>query len=175
MELCCERVVLRLEPQHDRLKVCDPASEPLVLVEEARVASDIPKESLGHREKSSAHLVGMVRNGAPQGIIKRHRCWFQGDTTGPFGQLRTAVRDNGDMASPARSVRPIAVWPCQSICRWNPTGEVWLDAASAALRVFRCEGCGSEWVRTEAWTPVDVDGHIPPSVAAEHEMDGDAR
>jgi len=74
------------------------------------------------------------------------------------------------MATPPRSSRPVEAWPCQSICVWNPTAEVWLDPASGALRVFRCAGCGSEWVRTEAWTPVDAGGRVPPEVVAERDV-----
>jgi hypothetical protein len=73
------------------------------------------------------------------------------------------------MPSPPRPARPVEAWPCQSICLWDPTGEVWLDATCGALRVFRCAGCGSEWVRTEPWTPVDAAGQVPPAVVAERE------
>lgn len=61
----------------------------------------------------------------------------------------------------------LAAEPCQSVCRWAAQGE-WLDDASGGgLRLFACAGCGSEWVRTEAWTPADVDGDVPVEVAAE--------
>jgi hypothetical protein len=50
VQLRCQGVVLRLETQDHRLKIGDPTSKSLVLVKEARVASDIPKERLGHRE-----------------------------------------------------------------------------------------------------------------------------
>jgi hypothetical protein len=64
-------------------------------------------------------------------------------------------------------VRPLEVSPCQSICRWSATGVGWPVAAQRDLRVFRCSGCGSEWVRTEAWTPVDAEGQVPPDIASE--------
>ena len=35
------------------------------------------------------------------------------------------------------------------------------------MRVFSCAGCGSEWVRAEAWTPADADGDVAADVAAE--------
>jgi hypothetical protein len=50
VQLRDQGVVLRLEPQHNGLEICHPAPETLVLVKEARVASYIPKERLGHRE-----------------------------------------------------------------------------------------------------------------------------
>jgi hypothetical protein len=63
--------------------------------------------------------------------------------------------------------RLVETHPCQRICVWRPTGDVWLDARSQPLRVFACAGCGSEWVRTEGWTPADANGVVPPEVAAE--------
>ena len=39
------------------------------------------------------------------------------------------------------------------------------DGDTAA--VFACTGCGSEWLRSELWTPVDADGHVPPGITAE--------
>ena len=72
--------------------------------------------------------------------------------------------------------RPVQAWPCQSVCVWAATGETWrlprdddsVDQGEAPdLRVFACSACGSEWVRTEAWTPVDAHGVVPPGVLAE--------
>ena len=121
MKLCCKRVVLRLEPQHDRLEVCDPTSETLVLVEEAGIASDIPKESLGHREISSAHLVDGPELGHAR-VIARPRCCFQSDTEWSFGQLSRA----DDMANCERHVRwgpaPANRRPAQ---RWGRCGRRW--------------------------------------------------
>lgn len=73
------------------------------------------------------------------------------------------------MTSFAQQPRPVEAYPCQSVCVWRATGDVWLDARSGALRVFRCAGCGSEWVRTEAWTPVDAAGGVPSEIAAERD------
>ena len=65
--------------------------------------------------------------------------------------------------------RPLEVWPCQSVCRWAGTGEVWQPptAGGVPLRVFACSGCGSEWVRSEVWTPVNAHGDVPPAVEQE--------
>ena len=73
------------------------------------------------------------------------------------------------MPSRATSPRPLEVWPCQSICAWSQTGERWVDdtACGPPLLVFGCEGCGSEWVRTQAWTPIDVHGVVPVAVQFE--------
>ncbi|HSK25406.1 MAG TPA: hypothetical protein VK894_00670 [Jiangellales bacterium] len=52
--------------------------------------------------------------------------------------------------------------PCQAACAWTTTG-----ARLDGRPLFRCGGCGSEWVRGVGWTPVDADGRVPPAVAAE--------
>ena len=67
--------------------------------------------------------------------------------------------------------RDVETWPCQSICVWSATGETWLGRDGDALPVFCCAGCGSEWVRTEPWTPVDATGVVPAEVAAERARD----
>ena len=68
-----------------------------------------------------------------------------------------------------RTPRAVEAWPCQSVCVWRATGEVWAPERTdeAPLRVFACAGCGSEWVRTEPWTPIDAHGVVPVEVAAE--------
>ena len=38
------------------------------------------------------------------------------------------------------------------------------------LPLFACSGCGSEWVRSQGWTPIDADGRIPPEVQAERAL-----
>ncbi len=73
------------------------------------------------------------------------------------------------MPLPGRPTRQLQVWPCQSSCRWQVTDDGWLDAAAETLRLFRCAGCGSEWVRTEGWTPVDADGQVPPAVVIDRD------
>jgi len=79
--------------------------------------------------------------------------------------------DTGAMNAPTQPARPVDAWPCQSICVWARTDEVWVADAGGVLHVFRCTGCSSEWVRTEAWTPVDADGRVPPDVVAERGLD----
>jgi len=64
-------------------------------------------------------------------------------------------------------VRSVESWPCQSICVWRRTGARWYDERVGELSVFSCAGCGSEWVRTEPWTPIDVTGQVPAAVAVE--------
>jgi len=59
-------------------------------------------------------------------------------------------------------VRPLEIRPCRSVCTWSDGGSV-LDG----LPLFVCGGCGSEWIRTQAWTPIGADGVVPPDVAAE--------
>lgn len=52
--------------------------------------------------------------------------------------------------------------PCLSLCDWSPTGEV-----RDGDLVFACAGCTSEWVRTEGWTPRNLDGSIATAVTEE--------
>ena len=61
-------------------------------------------------------------------------------------------------------MRALAVSPCRGICTWAPTGAT---VGPARLALFACGGCGSEWVRTEAWTPVGAEGQVDAAVAAE--------
>jgi hypothetical protein len=49
---------------------------------------------------------------------------------------------------------------CRSLCGWDDTGRR-LDGE----RLFACSGCGSEWVPSQAWTPVDYTGVVPDPVA----------
>ncbi len=56
----------------------------------------------------------------------------------------------------------LRAFPCQHKCDWRPAGEV-RDGG----RLFACRGCGSEWLRTEPWTPRNADGTITPEVLAE--------
>jgi hypothetical protein len=51
---------------------------------------------------------------------------------------------------------------CRRLCSWSGTEEL-LDGQ----RLFRCAGCGSEWVRTEPWTPIDHTGEVPDAVQEE--------
>ncbi len=72
------------------------------------------------------------------------------------------------MSTDAFAPRALQTWPCQSVCGWRSTGEVWAaPPQEAELAVFKCQGCGSEWVRTEPWTPIDATGVVPEEVAAE--------
>jgi len=55
--------------------------------------------------------------------------------------------------------RPLTISGCQALCAWRDTGTH-LDGE----RLFACAGCGSEWVPSEAWTPVDHTGEVPAAV-----------
>ncbi|HWH29712.1 MAG TPA: hypothetical protein VNU26_12230 [Mycobacteriales bacterium] len=56
----------------------------------------------------------------------------------------------------------LVVHACRSLCQWAPTGST-----TGGLRLFACAGCGSEWVRTEPWSPRQADGSWPPGVREE--------
>ncbi len=49
---------------------------------------------------------------------------------------------------------------CRSQCRWLDTGE-----RLAGEPLFACGGCGSQWVPSEPWTPIDYEGRVPDAVA----------
>lgn len=74
-----------------------------------------------------------------------------------------------DPSSPLAPARSVSSWPCQSVCVWRPTGDTWHAQEHEDLRVFACSACGSEWVRTESWTPIDAQGQVPEAVLAERE------
>jgi hypothetical protein len=72
------------------------------------------------------------------------------------------------MSEPLAGARVLAAEPCQSVCVWTRTEEsVVVGAAGDPAAVFVCTGCGSEWLRSELWTPIDADGQVPPEITAE--------
>lgn len=62
---------------------------------------------------------------------------------------------------------PLAVHPCRDLCTWRPATHARTCEIRDGLPLFRCRGCGSEWIRTEGWTPADADGRVPAGVLAE--------
>lgn len=56
----------------------------------------------------------------------------------------------------------LAVHPCRSLCAWYAT-----PIRLRRLPVLACRGCGSQWIRSEPWTPIDHTGTIPDIVLAE--------
>ena len=58
--------------------------------------------------------------------------------------------------------RELVISPCQARCAWSTSG----DRLGGDL-LFACSACGSEWVASEAWTPVDWQGVVPEAVEAE--------
>jgi len=63
-----------------------------------------------------------------------------------------------DVTPPA--TRSLVVSGCRRLCGWHDTGGL-LDGEP----LFACDGCGSEWVPSQAWTPVDYTGEVPAPVA----------
>ena len=55
----------------------------------------------------------------------------------------------------------LAVHPCRRECRWRPTSR-----RLGPEPLFACTSCGSEWVASQPWTPVDADGTRHLSVTA---------
>lgn len=60
--------------------------------------------------------------------------------------------------------RSLQISSCRSKCSWARTDET-IDAEA----VFTCAACGSEWVASEAWTPIDWTGRVPATVQRERE------
>jgi hypothetical protein len=58
-----------------------------------------------------------------------------------------------------RMGRPLEIAACRSACAWDTTGEHLDDEP-----LFACSGCGSEWVPSEPWTPIDWTGRVPEPV-----------
>lgn len=56
--------------------------------------------------------------------------------------------------------RALEIARCRALCSWHATGDR-LDAEP----LFACAGCGSEWVPSQSWTPVDHTGTVPAQVA----------
>jgi hypothetical protein len=56
--------------------------------------------------------------------------------------------------------RPLVIASCRSLCAWGVT-----DARLEEEQVFACSGCGSEWVPSQPWTPIDHTGGVPAAVA----------
>jgi hypothetical protein len=56
-------------------------------------------------------------------------------------------------------VRPLEISACRSQCSWQDTGQ-----ELAGEQLFACAGCGSEWVASQPWTPVDHTGAVPEPV-----------
>lgn len=56
----------------------------------------------------------------------------------------------------------LRVSPCRTLCDWRPT-----RGAEGGLRTFACAGCGSQWRRTEGWTPRQADGTVSSAVRDE--------
>jgi hypothetical protein len=73
-----------------------------------------------------------------------------------------ATDSSPDQDPPDPSPPPLAMAPCRTLCSWGHTGRL-----RGGLPLFACSGCGSEWVRSEAWKPIDADGVVPEPVAAE--------
>ncbi len=82
-------------------------------------------------------------------------CAFKSPTRGGRGQSVRPVAWTRER--PAR--RPLEIAACRQLCSWHGTGEH-LDGE----RLFACAGCGSEWVVSEPWTPIDWTGTVPEPV-----------
>jgi hypothetical protein len=65
----------------------------------------------------------------------------------------------GLLGTVAAVARPLAIFACRSSCAWQETEET-LESE----RLFACAGCGSEWVPSEPWTPIDWTGAVPEPV-----------
>jgi hypothetical protein len=55
----------------------------------------------------------------------------------------------------------LVVNPCQKQCRWRPA-----ERRHTGERLFHCTSCGSQWVPSQPWAPVDADGSRAPELLA---------
>ena len=58
----------------------------------------------------------------------------------------------------------LRVRPCRSVCDWARTPDRY-----DGQPVLACRGCGSQWVRSEPWTPAQADGTVPDVVREERQ------
>ena len=63
--------------------------------------------------------------------------------------------------------RPLEIAACRRLCAWQDSGRL-----LAGEPLFGCSGCGSEWVPSQQWTPVDYTGEVPAPVAAARRLRG---
>ena len=63
---------------------------------------------------------------------------------------------------------PLRVKPCRGECAWREAPDRKRRSAED-LALFECAGCGTQWVRSLAWTPIDADGTVTSAVAQEAE------
>jgi len=54
--------------------------------------------------------------------------------------------------------------PCRQECRWRLA-----ERRHDGERLFACTSCGSQWVRSQPWVPIDADGSRHPDLVAEVE------
>jgi hypothetical protein len=88
------------------------------------------------------------------------RLYSQSPTPPPRGQSRRLLPASTRYRAHVDPRLEIAA--CRRLCSWARTEES-LDGEP----VFRCDGCGSEWVASEHWTPIDHTGVVPEAVQAE--------
>jgi hypothetical protein len=61
----------------------------------------------------------------------------------------------------------LRVSACRRLCRWSAT-----RGRLGGEQVFACAGCGSQWVASEPWTPIDHTGVVPEPVQEERRRRG---
>jgi hypothetical protein len=92
--------------------------------------------------------------------------WFKSPTPPTQGQSRPLLVTVRRVALVPMSSR-LHVSACRRLCSWDRTERVLEDE-----RVFACAGCGSEWVASEPWTPIDHTGVVPDPVQEERRRRG---
>ena len=120
----------------------------------SELSEQIPAGSLGpFRDDLDATVVEIGRAAVQTEL--------QGSCSGPPAETDTldltldeGGQPHGLHVTDTRSV--LAIFPCRTLCDW----------AAASEELFRCAGCGSEWLPTEKWTPRQADGTVPALVLA---------
>jgi hypothetical protein len=86
---------------------------------------------------------------------------------GQFRSGRSPVPGPEEAAASFGCMAALEIAACRRLCSWTGTGEL-----LGGERLFRCAGCGSEWVSSEPWTPIDHTGEVPEPVQAERRRGG---
>ena len=116
-------------------------------------------------QEGAACRLGSLRDDLDATIVEIGRAAvqteFEGSSSGPPAETDTldltldeGGQPHGLHVTDTRSV--LAIFPCRTLCDW----------AAASVELFRCAGCGSEWLPTEKWTPRQADGTVPALVLA---------
>jgi hypothetical protein len=91
------------------------------------------------------------------------QCRVAADRAYPRVEMALLRPQRHHVQVPSRQLR---VQPCRGECAWGET-PARHGRSVEDVRVFACRACGTQWVRSLAWTPIDADGTMPDEVRRE--------